>query len=64
MIKKYKHVFKVNDKFEMKMTKDYHYLYLKYDVLLLAGWFFSKIWLLIMPESLFEPASFKLGCNT
>ena len=37
VIKKYKHVFKVYDKFEMKVTKDYHYLYLKYDVLLLAG---------------------------
>ena len=34
--KEYEHVFKVWNKFEMKTLKDYHDLYLKFDVLLLA----------------------------
>ena len=34
--KKYKHVFKIWDKFEMKTMKDYNNFYLKCDVLLLA----------------------------
>ena len=37
--KKYDHVPKVWNKFEMKTMKDYHDLYLKYDVLLLADVF-------------------------
>ena len=34
--KEYEHVFEVWNKFEMKTLKDYHDLYLKFDVLLLA----------------------------
>ena len=34
--KEYEHVFKVWNKSEMKTLKDYHDLYLKFDVLLLA----------------------------
>ena len=34
--KEYEHVFKGWNKFEMKTMKDYHKLYLKFDVLLLA----------------------------
>ena len=37
--KEYKHVLKVWNKFEMKTMKDYHYFYLKCDVLLLANIF-------------------------
>ena len=37
--KKYNHVLKVWNKFEMKTMKDYHDLYLKRDVLLLADVF-------------------------
>ena len=37
--KEYEHVFKVSDEFEMKTTKDFHDLYLKCDVLLLADIF-------------------------
>ena len=35
--KEYKHVLNVWNKFKMKTMKDYHDLYLKCDVLLLAG---------------------------
>ena len=52
----------------MKMMKDYQYLYLKCDVLLLAVFkkknrnnSLKELW--IMSESLFEPTRFKLGCN-
>ena len=34
--KEFEHVFKVWDRFEMRTMKDYHNLYLKCDVLLLA----------------------------
>ena len=34
--KEYKHIFKVWNKFEMKSIKDFHDLYLKCDVFLLA----------------------------
>ena len=37
--KEYDHVLKVWNKYEMKTMKDYHYLYLKRDVLLLADVF-------------------------
>ena len=37
--KEYEHVFKVWNKFEMKTMKNYHNLYLKCDVLLLADLF-------------------------
>ena len=37
--KEYEHVDKVWDRFEMKTMKDYHSLYLKWDVLLLANVF-------------------------
>ena len=37
--KEYDHVFKVLNKYEMKTMKDYHDLYLKWDVLLLADVF-------------------------
>ena len=37
--KEYEHVLNVWNKFEMKMMKDYHDLYLKCDVLLLANVF-------------------------
>ena len=37
--KEYEHVLKVWNKFEIKTMKDYHDLYLKYDVLLLADVF-------------------------
>ena len=37
--KEYKHVFDVWKKFEIKTMKDYHNLYLKCDVLLLADVF-------------------------
>ena len=37
--KEYKHVLNVWNKFEMKTMKDYHNLYLKCDVLLLADVF-------------------------
>ena len=37
--KDYQYVIKVWDKFEMKTLKDYHELYLKYDVLFLADVF-------------------------
>ena len=40
--KKYKHVLKVWNRFEMKTVKDYHDLYLKCDVLLLA-YVFEKV---------------------
>ena len=40
--KKYQHVFEVWNKFEMKTMKDYHDLYLKCDILLLAD-VFEKI---------------------
>ena len=38
-IGEYDHVLKVWNKFEIKAMKDYHYLYLKCDVLLLADVF-------------------------
>ena len=34
--KEYEHIRKISNKFEMKMMKDYHHLYLKCDALLLA----------------------------
>ena len=37
--KEYEHVHNVRNKFEMKMMKDYHDLYLKCDILLLADVF-------------------------
>ena len=37
--REYKHVLKVWNKFEMKTMKDYHNLYLKCDVLLIADIF-------------------------
>ena len=37
--KKYEHVLKVWNTFQMKTTKDYHHLYLKCDVVLLADAF-------------------------
>ena len=37
--KEYEHVLNVWNKFEMKTMKDYHDLYLKYDVLFLADVF-------------------------
>ena len=37
--KEYDHILKIWNKFEMKMMNDYHNLYLKCDVLLLAGEF-------------------------
>ena len=40
--KEYEHVLKVWDRFEMKTMKDYHNLYLKYDVSLF-GDVFEKI---------------------
>ena len=39
IVKKYEHVLKSWNKFDMKMMKDYHDLYLKCDVLLLADVF-------------------------
>ena len=63
--KESEHVLKVWDKSEMKTMKDYHNLYLKCDVLFLAnimGYAQIKI-LWVMPKSLFECMSFKLGYN-
>ena len=37
--KEYEHVLKVSNRFEMKTIKDYHDLYLKHNVLLLADVF-------------------------
>ena len=37
--KEYEHVFKVWNTFQIKTMKDYHGLYLKYDVSLLTGVF-------------------------
>ena len=37
--KEYEHVSNVWNKFEMKTMKDYYYLHLKYDVLLLTDMF-------------------------
>ena len=37
--KEYDHIIKIWDKLEMKTTKDYHNLYLKCEVLLLADIF-------------------------
>ena len=37
--KEYEHVLNVWNKFEIKMMKDYHSLYLKWDVLLLTDVF-------------------------
>ena len=64
--KEYDQVFNVWNKFEMKTMKDYHDLYLKCDVLLLADVFkkFTNIsWLWTMSNSLFKDTRFKLGCN-
>ena len=67
--KEYEHVLKVWNKFEMKMMKYYHDLYLKCDILLLADVFEKfrnnslKNYALCMSKSLFECTKFKLGCN-
>ena len=58
--KEYEHGLKVWNKFEIKTMKDYHDLYLKCDVLLLAD-VFKKF--RNNTDSLFQPTSFKLGCN-
>ena len=66
--KEYEHVFKVWNTFQMITMKDYHDLYLKCDVLLLAYVFEGKqkqqlelLW--IISESSFERTSFTLQCN-
>ena len=41
--KEHEHVLKVWNKFEMKKMKDYHDLYLKYDILLLANVFVKSL---------------------
>ena len=65
---KYEHVLNVWNKFKMKTMKDYHNLYLKYEVLLLADVFeeFKNNGheeLLIMSKSLFDCTRLKLGWN-
>ena len=61
--KEYKHVFNDRNKFKMKTMKDYHNLYLKCDILLLADVFEKlrndSLW--IISKSLFECTSLKLG---
>ena len=66
--KDYECALKVWNTFEIKVMKDYHNLYLKYDVLLLAYVFekfrsnsLKKLW--IMPKTLFKSTRFILGCN-
>ena len=67
--KEYKHVLDVWDIFGMKTMKDYHDLYLKCEVLLLADVFKksrnnnSKKYGLCPIMSLLEHTRFKLGCN-
>ena len=58
--KEYEHDLKVWKKFEMKMMKDYHDLYLRCDVLLSADVF--KIFRKNSFKN-FECTNFKLGCN-
>ena len=65
---KNEHVLNVWNKFKMKTMKDYHNLYLKYEVLLLADVFEefknnSHEELLIMSKSLFDCTRLKLGWN-
>ena len=61
--KEYEHVLMVWNKFEMATMKDYHDLYIKCDVLLLADVFkkFRNNSLKNMSKSLFEHSSLKLG---
>ena len=61
--KEYEHVLMVWNKFEMATMKDYHDLYIKCDVLLLADVFkkFRNNSLKNMSKSLFEHCSLKLG---
>ena len=65
--KEYDYVLKVWKRFEMKTMKDYHDLYLKRDVLLLAHDFenYKIIASRIMDyvPLLFESTSLKFGCN-
>ena len=60
--KEYNNVPKVWNITEMKSMKDYHDLYLKCGMLLLAGVFGKKIEKRIMDYV--ECTRFKLGCNT
>ena len=55
--KEYEHGLKVWNKFEIKTMKDYHDLYLKCDVSDVFKKFRNNT------DSLFQPTSFKLGCN-
>ena len=65
--KDYEHVFKVWNKFDMKAMKDYHELYLKCDVLLLADVFENVRNNNLKNYGLFPShylsALFKLECN-
>ena len=65
--KDYEHVFKVWNKFDMKAMKDYHELYLKCDVLLLADVFENVRNNSLKNYGLFPShylsALFKLECN-
>ena len=67
--KESENVLNVWKKLEIKTIKDFHELYLKCDVLLLADLFKKKLSkkqikeLGIMSKSLFERTRFKLGCN-
>ena len=67
-VKEYEYVVEIWHKFEMKSMKDYHDLYLEWDVSLLAKVFektesssFKKLW--TMSEILFECTSLKLWFN-
>ena len=63
--KEYEHDLKIWKEFKMKMMKDYHNLYLKCSVLLLADAFekFRNKELWTMSTSLFECTSLNLGCD-
>ena len=65
--KEYEHVISVWNKFEMKTIKDYHSLYFKYDVLLLADVFKEfrnhSLRNYELCPSHYLSTKFKLSCN-
>ena len=63
--KHYKHTAKICNVFNMNTMGNYHDLYLKADVLLLAAFYkFLSVCLWIRPLSIFQQSWIKLGCNS